>query len=115
MAKATLATAIGSTIGTEVLAQTSAPLAGTIPLGSAYVGTVVGTPQGTRTIPGAVRPAPDLTFGGHGLYVLKGQARVHPEPARPEVIRWEATEALALTKHTIEHHFKYAEPGEPLL
>ena len=47
--------------------------------------------------------------------MLKGQARVHPEPARPEVIRWEATEALAPTKHTIEHHFKYAEPGEPLL
>ena len=30
-------------------------------------------------------------------------------------IRWEATEALALSKHTIEHHFKYAEPGEPRL
>jgi hypothetical protein len=83
--KTTFAIAIGNTIGTEVLAQTSAPLASTILLGLASVGTVVGTPQGTRTIPGAMRPAPDLTFGGHWLYVLKGQAGVHPEPARPEV------------------------------
>src|SRR5271154_6543522 len=63
-AKAALATAFGSLLPGKAAAQgTGAVPAGSLPMRGA-MGANIGSPDGTRTIPGDVLPAPDLPFGG---------------------------------------------------
>jgi hypothetical protein len=65
-AKAALATAFGGAwLSRKAAAQTAgaATAAGSAP-GRATMGSNIGAPDGTRTIPGDVLPAPDLPFGG---------------------------------------------------
>ena len=46
-------------------------------------------------------------FGGYGMYLLKGKPVFLWNLLDLKRIRWEATEALAPGKHTIEYDFKY--------
>src|SRR5277367_6403434 len=67
--KAALATAFGGAwLAGKAVAQTggtapAAPAAGSTPA-RGQTGANIGSPDGTRTIPGDVLPAPDLPFGG---------------------------------------------------
>jgi arylsulfatase len=68
-AKAALATMFGgSWLFKDAKAQTPGPAADTAPASSTPAalptGTAIGSPAGTRIIPGDVLPAPDLPFGG---------------------------------------------------
>ena len=46
-------------------------------------------------------------FGGYGMYLLQGQARLHLEPARSQAGALGGPEALSPGKHTLEFDFKY--------
>jgi hypothetical protein len=62
-AKAALATAFGGAWLPGKAAAQTATAAGSGP-GRGPMGSNIGAPDGTRTIPGDVLPAPDLPFGG---------------------------------------------------
>jgi len=91
-AKAALATALGSTFlgNGDAKAQTPGPGAGATPLRET-TGTDIGSPDGTRTIPGDVLPAPDLPFGGKtGLNAAQSrpwwQPRIVPPAGAPNIL-----------------------------
>jgi arylsulfatase len=64
-AKTALATALGgSWLFDRASAQTSGPAASVAPTSAAPTGKAIGSPTGTRTIPGDVLPPTNLPFGG---------------------------------------------------
>ncbi len=90
-AKAALATAFGGTalLSGSAAAQTAAS-AGT-PRAAAPIGKDIGSPNGTRTIPGDVLPAPDLPFGGtNKLNAAQSrswwQPRIVPPDGAPNIL-----------------------------
>jgi len=92
-AKAALATMFGGSwlFKGEAKAQTPGPGAGAASQVRESVGNAIGSPDGTRTIPGDVLPAPDLPFGGTiNLNAAQSkpwwQPRVVPPEGAPNIL-----------------------------
>lgn len=90
-AKAVLLTAVGSSwLFSNAKAQ-SATSPGTPLMRRADVGNAIGSPEGTRTIPGDVLPPPDMPFGGStGLNAAQSKPwwppRVVPPAGAPNIL-----------------------------
>jgi arylsulfatase len=90
-AKAALATAFGSTwLLSGAKAQPAVPAPGATRV-AAPIGKDIGSPNGTRTIPGDVLPAPDLPFGGtNNLNAAQSrswwQPRIVPPDGAPNIL-----------------------------
>jgi len=50
-------------------------------------------------------------FGGHGFYLLEGKPVFTSNLLQLDVMKWQAAEALAPGKHTLEFDWKYDGPG----
>ena len=95
-AKAALATAFGSSFLPKVASaqtakQSTTPAAAVSPASAAAQGTAIGTPAGTRTIPGDVLPPVDLPWGGTvNLNAAQStpwwQPRVVPPKGEPNIL-----------------------------
>src|SRR5579859_1732966 len=91
-AKAALATAVGSSwLFGNAKAQTPGIGAGAELIAPEVVGTNIGSPYGTRTIPGDVLPAPDLPWGGQSkLNATQSkswwQPRIVPPDGAPNIL-----------------------------
>jgi arylsulfatase A-like enzyme len=89
-AKAALATALGNTFLATSEAKAQTPGAGAAPPREP-MGAGIGSPNGTRTIPGDVLPPPDLPFGGKvGLNAAQSrpwwQPRTVPPKGAPNIL-----------------------------
>lgn len=91
-AKAALLTAVGSNwLLNSAKAGTAAPAPGMPPSQPANAGNAIGSPDGTRTIPGDVLPPHDLPFGGSiGLNAAESkswwQPRIVPPDGAPNIL-----------------------------
>jgi len=50
-------------------------------------------------------------FGGYGFYLLKGRPVFTWNLIQLALVKWQAKDALAPGKHTLEFDWKYAKPG----